>query len=121
MLRNPVIPNWSLYNNLTQKSRLSHGAGDLVSESLRTLGFEVELIDLDTMTPGFSHLTRYLLGFGPNVLESLVYKNELLFDFAHQGGTLVVQYNTNRGLKTKKSFPIPLISHEIGLPMNMPR
>ncbi len=51
-------------------------------------------------------MTRYLLGFGPfNVLESLVYKNELLFDFAHQGGTLVVQYNTNRGLKTKKILP----------------
>ena len=83
------------------------GAGDLVPESLRTLGLEVELIDLDTMTPdklqSFDTIFVGIRAF--NVLESLVYKNELLFDFAHQGGTLVVQYNTNRGLKTKKILP----------------
>ena len=94
--------------NLTQKKvGYLMGAGDLVPESLRTLGLEVELIDLDTMTPdklqSFDTIFVGIRAF--NVLESLVYKNELLFDFAHQGGTLVVQYNTNRGLKTKKILP----------------
>ena len=43
-----------------------------------------------------------------NVLEALKYKNKLLFDFAAQGGNLIVQYNTSRGLKTKEIAPYPI-------------
>ena len=43
-----------------------------------------------------------------NVLESLQYKNQLLFDFAEQGGNLIVQYNTSRRLQTKEILPYPI-------------
>lgn len=86
------------------------GAGDTVKERLQTVGLSVEAIDIETAT--LSELKSYdaiLVGIRAyNVIESLAYKNQLLFDFAEAGGILVTQYNTSRGLKTKKLSPIDL-------------
>lgn len=86
------------------------GAGDLVAKNLEAIGLPIERIDLETATQ--ENLNSYdtiLLGIRAyNVLESLVYKNQLLFDFAQQGGTLVIQYTTSRRMKTKKILPYPI-------------
>lgn len=86
------------------------GAGDLVLANLNAVGLEVEEIELETATQAI--LNQYdtiILGIRAfNVLESLQFKNKLLFDFAAQGGTLIVQYNTSRGLKTKTIAPYPI-------------
>ena len=43
-----------------------------------------------------------------NILPSLQYKQALLMEYVSNGGTLVVQYNTNRGLKVDPIGPYPL-------------
>ena len=86
------------------------GAGDLVKENLEAIGLAVTAIDLERVTQ--EELNEYdtvLVGIRAfNVLESLQYKNQLLFDFAEQGGNLIVQYNTSRRLQTKKILPYPI-------------
>ena len=86
------------------------GAGDLVKENLEAIGLAVTAIDLERVTQ--EELNEYdtvLVGIRAfNVLESLQYKNQLLFDFAEQGGNLIVQYNTSRRLQTKEILPYPI-------------
>ena len=83
------------------------GAGDTVKERLQSIGLDIRSIDIETVT--LADLKTYdaiILGVRAyNVLESLAYKNQMLFDFVEAGGTLVTQYNTSRGLKTKKLAP----------------
>ena len=83
------------------------GAGDLVQTNLQAIGFPVTSIDIESISQ--EELNEYdtvLVGIRAfNVLESLKYKNQLLFDFAAQGGTLIVQYNTNRRMQTKEILP----------------
>ena len=86
------------------------GAGDLVKENLEAIGLAVTAIDLERVTQ--EELNEYdtvLVGIRAfNVMESLQYKNQLLFDFAEQGGNLIVQYNTSRRLQTKEILPYPI-------------
>ena len=86
------------------------GAGDLVKENLEAIGLTVAAIDLERITQ--EELNQYdtvLVGIRAfNVMESLQYKNQLLFDFAEQGGNLIVQYNTSRRLQTKEVLPYPI-------------
>jgi hypothetical protein len=86
------------------------GAGDLVAKNLEAIGLPIEAIDLETVTQEtINTYDTILLGIRAyNVLESLIYKNQLLFDFAQQGGTLIVQYTTSRRMKTKKILPYPI-------------
>ena len=83
------------------------GAGDLVKENLEAIGLTINTIDIDRITQ--NELNEYdtiLVGIRAfNVLESLQYKNQLLFDFAAQGGNLILQYNTSRRLQTKAILP----------------
>ena len=41
-------------------------------------------------------------------MESRKYKQQILFDYVDNGGNLIVQYNTNRGLVTENISPLPL-------------
>lgn len=86
------------------------GAGDTVKERLQTVGMAVRSIDIETVT--LAELKTYdaiIVGIRAyNVIESLAYKNQMIFDFVEAGGTLVTQYNTSRGLKTKKLSPFKL-------------
>ena len=86
------------------------GAGDLVAKNLEAIGLPIEAIDLETVTQEtINTYDTILLGIRAyNVLESLIYKNQLLFDFAQQGGTLIIQYTTSRRMKTKKILPYPI-------------
>ena len=97
------------------------GAGDLVKENLEAIGLEVTNIDIERITQEeLNEFDTVLVGIRAfNVLESLKYKNQLLFDFAAQGGTLIVQYNTSRRLQTKEILPIPFNSRETVLPTNL--
>ena len=86
------------------------GAGDTVMERLKTVGIDVSSIDIETIS--LEELKKYdavLIGIRAyNVIESLAYRNQMLFDFAEAGGTLVTQYNTSRGLKTSRIAPFDL-------------
>ncbi len=85
------------------------GAGDQVPECLREAGYRVTLLedgDLNT-----DHLKRYdavLVGIRAyNTRESLKYYQPALEQYASDGGTVIVQYNTSRGLVCDPS-PLPL-------------
>ena len=86
------------------------GAGDLVQQNLIAVGLPIGSIDIESISQDeLNKFDTILIGIRAfNVLESLKYKNKLLFDFAAQGGTLIVQYNTSRGLKTNEIAPYPI-------------
>lgn len=86
------------------------GAGDLVQTSLQAIGYHVTSIDIESISQEeLNQFDTVLVGIRAfNVLESLKYKNQLLFDFAAQGGTLIVQYSTSRRMQTKEILPFPI-------------
>ena len=87
-----------------------NGAGDSVPENLRQIGYQVEIIPSENISP--ENLQKYdaiVLGIRAfNVLPELKFKNKILFDYVEKGGNLVVQYNTSRGLVTQDIAPFPI-------------
>lgn len=83
------------------------GAGDDVDEGLQQLGFDVDVIEPGNIST--SMLQQYqvvILGVRAfNTVEELTYKNKMLFDWVKAGGTMIVQYNVNRGLVTEDIAP----------------
>ena len=72
------------------------GAGDEVPTSLEQIGYNVQLIDPTTITT--ESLAKYdavVLGIRAyNVVEELKFKQRYILDYAKNGGTVIVQYNT---------------------------
>lgn len=92
------------------------GAGDEVGHYLKQIGYQVEEIAVQSISlaklKSFDAVVLGIRAF--NVLESLRYKNEILFQYVEEGGNVVVQYNVNRGqLVTEAIAPYPLrVSHD---------
>ena len=86
------------------------GAGDDIPASLLQIGYKVDVINPELITPGLlSGYQVVILGIRAfNTVEPLAYKNKILFDWVHEGGTMIVQYNVNRGLVTEELAPYPL-------------
>ncbi|HEY3385036.1 MAG TPA: hypothetical protein VGK46_00920, partial [Saprospiraceae bacterium] len=86
------------------------GAGDDVPASLKQVGFNIDVIEPASITPEV--LSRYqvvILGVRAfNTVESLAYKNHVLFEWVRTGGTLIAQYNVSRGLITEEIAPYPI-------------
>jgi LmbE family N-acetylglucosaminyl deacetylase len=93
-----------------QKIAYIEGSGDLVDENLEQIGYEVKRFSAeDFLTADLSDFQSILVGIRAyNTEEKIESVNELLNDFAANGGTVVVQYNTSRGLKSDKIGPYPL-------------
>lgn len=72
------------------------GAGDEVPTSLEQIGYNVQLIDPTTITT--ESLAKYdavVMGIRAyNVVEELTFKQKFILDYAKNGGTVIVQYNT---------------------------
>lgn len=86
------------------------GAGDALPESLRQIGYQVEIISPQEITATkLKEFDAIVLGVRAfNVVPELSYKNKILFDYVKQGGNMVVQYNTNHALVTEDISPFPL-------------
>jgi hypothetical protein len=86
------------------------GAGDDVDEALEQLGYDIDIINPANISK--SVLDKYqvvILGIRSfNTVEELAYKNNILFDWIKSGGTMIVQYNVNRGLVTENIAPYPI-------------
>lgn len=86
------------------------GAGDVVPESLEQIGYQVTKLDANSITE--ASLKKYdavVLGIRAyNTVNALKYKHQVLFDYVKNGGNLITQYNTNRGLVTENIAPLPL-------------
>lgn len=86
------------------------GAGDAVPRALEQIGYSVRIIDPENISS--ETLEKYdavVLGIRAfNVVESLRTKQEELFKYVYNGGNLIVQYNTSRGLVTNDLSPFKL-------------
>ncbi len=86
------------------------GAGDNIPESLKQMGYKVTLLTPEFITPeALVAFDAVIMGIRAyNVLEGMAFKQQLLFDYVHNGGTMVVQYNTPGKLTVKDLAPYPL-------------
>lgn len=76
------------------------GAGDEIPESLRQIGYDVTLLQDGDISP--ENLKRYdavILGVRAyNTNNRMRFLQPKLMEYIKNGGTMIVQYNTNRGL-----------------------
>ena len=86
------------------------GAGDAIPESLEQIGYEVVTIAPEDLNAKTLEIYDALV-FGIrayNTVNELKFKKEVVADYVAQGGNVVVQYNTSRGLVTDDFSPYPL-------------
>ena len=85
------------------------GAGDLVPEALRQMGYTVTLLRPDQLAK--ANLTAFdaiVTGVRLyNVSEDMKNLQQHLLHYVEQGGTLLIQYNVNNGLKLADIGPYP--------------
>ncbi|MFD2914726.1 PIG-L family deacetylase [Psychroserpens luteus] len=86
------------------------GAGDVVPESLRQIGYNVAILKPeDISAENLERFDAIVVGIRAyNTIEELKFKQQLLFDYVAQGGNMIVQYNTNRRLKVDQIAPYDL-------------
>jgi LmbE family N-acetylglucosaminyl deacetylase len=86
------------------------GAGDVVPESLRQIGYNVAILKPeDISVENLKRFDAVVVGIRAyNTVEELKFKQQLLFDYVAQGGNMIVQYNTNRRLKVDQIAPYDL-------------
>ncbi|MGZ0655035.1 PIG-L family deacetylase [Coraliomargarita sp. W4R72] len=85
------------------------GAGDTIPEALQRIGYTVDTLNEADMN--HETLADYdAIVFGIRALNTndrVGFYMPALFEYAEQGGVVVLQYNTNRGLKTMDYAPYP--------------
>ncbi|MBO6607538.1 PIG-L family deacetylase [Psychroserpens sp.] len=86
------------------------GAGDVVPESLRQIGYNVAIIKPEDITE--ENLKRFdaiVVGIRAyNTVDELKFKQDILFNYVAEGGNMIVQYNTNRRVKVDQIAPYNL-------------
>jgi hypothetical protein len=88
-----------------------HGAGDDVASSLQQVGYAVDVLNVNDIINS-EMLKRYdavVLGIRAyNTIDRLVHVQDHLFNYAHEGGTVITQYNTTQGLRDVSLAPFDL-------------
>ena len=86
------------------------GAGDVVPESLRQIGYTVVAINPTEINE--SNLKKYdaiVVGIRAyNVVKELKFKQKFLLDYVKEGGNMIVQYNTNRNVDVQAPYTLKL-------------
>lgn len=84
-----------------------HGAGDVVPQALTQMGYRVVTLSPENISArNLQRFDAVVLGIRAfNVVPELRYKQKELFEYVKNGGNLIVQYNTSRGLVTDKLAP----------------
>ncbi|MCK7555171.1 hypothetical protein MKQ70_09195 [Chitinophaga sedimenti] len=85
------------------------GRGDKVAESLRQVGYDVTILgEKEIMSGQLSQYDAIITGVRAyNTQERLRYWQDNLMNYVKNGGTLLVQYNTNGQLVTPNLGPYP--------------
>ncbi len=86
------------------------GAGDAIPESIRQIGYDVTELDLEEIDEG--SLRKYdalIIGIRAyNTLDQIRFHQKDFLKYVENGGTMIVQYNTNRSLKIDNIGPYPI-------------
>ncbi|MEX2336103.1 MAG: PIG-L family deacetylase [Fulvivirga sp.] len=87
-----------------------HGAGDAIPAALREIGYHVREMTAGQVTPdNLEQLDAVILGVRAlNTNDRISYYMNDLLKYVENGGTLIVQYNTNSRLKTNSFAPYPI-------------
>jgi len=85
------------------------GAGDLVPEALKQVGYDVHILtEHEILNGDLSGYDAIITGVRAyNVNPRLAVEQPKLLEYVKNGGNLVVQYNNNSGLVTKNIGPYP--------------
>jgi LmbE family N-acetylglucosaminyl deacetylase len=96
----------------TKGERIAYimGAGDTVPESLRQMGYEVVLLTPQAISAvALQDIDAVIMGIRAyNTQDVLAFKQQVLFDYVANGGTMIVQYNTTGDFVTKDIAPFSL-------------
>ena len=86
------------------------GAGDEIPSALRNMGYHVVELSNDQITPArLNGMDAVVLGVRAlNTNDRARYFMPAVLDYVKNGGTVVVQYNTNSRMETENFSPFPL-------------
>ena len=86
------------------------GAGDAIPESLEQIGYSVDVLeDRDITINNLQQYDAVIMGVRAyNTVDRLKFHQPKLMEYVKNGGTMIVQYNTSRGLAVKDLGPYPL-------------
>ncbi|TRW24406.1 LmbE family protein [Flavobacterium zepuense] len=118
--QNVLLPSTAKFTRADLKTKGENiayvmGAGDNIPESLRQMGYNVSVLKTtDISAESLANYDAVIMGIRAyNVLEDLAFKQQVLFNYVNNGGTMIVQYNTTGALTVKDVAPYPLrISRE---------
>lgn len=114
-LQQVLLPSEAKFNKIEIETRGSNigyimGAGDEVPESLRQMDYTVTLLSPEKITAeSIKDFDAILVGIRAyNTIDALKFKQNVLFDYVKNGGTMIVQYNTAGKLVTNDIAPYEL-------------
>ncbi|MBT0608893.1 PIG-L family deacetylase [Aequorivita echinoideorum] len=86
------------------------GAGDAIPENLRQIGYSVTTINPSSITAeSLKNFDAIVVGIRAyNTVPELAFAQPILHKYVENGGTMIVQYNTNHSLVTENFSPYPL-------------
>ncbi|WP_296635573.1 PIG-L family deacetylase [Polaribacter sp.] len=86
------------------------GAGDAVPESLQQIGYDVIKINpTEINEKNLQQFDAVVLGIRAyNVVNELQFKQKYLLEYVKNGGNMIVQYNTNKGVDVQAPYPLKL-------------
>ncbi|HET7361765.1 MAG TPA: PIG-L family deacetylase, partial [Salinimicrobium sp.] len=86
------------------------GAGGAVPQALEQIGYKVSILEPEKITAeNLKKFDAVVTGVRAyNVVDALAYKQDELLEYVKNGGNLIVQYNTNRGLEVENLAPYEL-------------
>ena len=95
------------------------GAGDDVPTSLEQIGYNVHIIDPESIEAGtldqFDAIVTGIRAY--NVVEALEFKQRFLLDYVKNGGNLIIQYNTsgrwNKQFENIAPYPLTLSNDRV--------
>lgn len=85
------------------------GSGDAIPENLRQIGYEVTELNVNDINGNLSQFDAVVVGIRAyNTKKELQFKQKYLLDYVKNGGNLIVQYNTNRGVDVQAPYELQL-------------
>lgn len=87
-----------------------NGAGDAIPESLKQIGYTVTTIEPSNISlETLQNFDAIVVGIRAyNTVSELAFAQPILNKYVENGGTMIVQYNTSRGLVTENIAPYKL-------------
>lgn len=87
-----------------------NGAGDAIPESLKQIGYSVTTIDPASISAeNLQAFDAIVVGIRAyNIVAELAFVQPILNKYIENGGTVIVQYNTNHAMVTEKIAPYSL-------------